>query len=83
MLRVSRSKNEVHPSQIVLQEAQEEFDEVQEDLRKKDAENESSASSLETGQSTRSGSTDMLYKVISRIFLQVGPPGGIPTSLDS
>jgi len=51
-------------------EAQEEFDEVQEDLRKKDAENESSASSLETGQSTRSGSTDMLYKVISRIFLQ-------------
>jgi len=51
-------------------EAQEEFDEVQEDLRKKDAENESSASSLETGQSTRSQSTNMLYKVLSRIFLQ-------------
>jgi len=50
-------------------EAQEEFDEVQEDLRKKEAENESSASSLETGQSTRQN-TNMLYKVISRIFLQ-------------
>merc|ERR1719461_2398780 len=43
--------------------------EVQEDLRKKEAENESSASSLETGQSTRQN-TNMLYKVISRIFLQ-------------
>ena len=43
---------------------------MQEDLRKKEAENESSASSLETGQSTRQN-TNMLYKVISRIFLQV------------
>merc|ERR1719461_2150088 len=43
--------------------------EAQEELRKKEAENESSASSLETGQSTRQN-TNMLYKVISRIFLQ-------------
>ena len=58
-----------------MQEAQEEFDEVQEDLLKREKENESTASELETGQakkSTNSGgnNSSLLYAFVSRIFLQ-------------
>ena len=53
------------------QEAQEEFDEVQEELRKKDAETDSTASELETGQATKSGgNSSLLYTMLSRIFIQ-------------
>merc|ERR1711997_291386 len=51
-------------------EAQEEYDEVQEELRKKDAETESTANDLETGQATKSGSSNLLYTMLSRIFIQ-------------
>merc|ERR1719192_1911732 len=52
-------------------EAQEEFDEVQEELRKKDAETDSTASELETGQATKSGgNSSLLYTMLSRIFIQ-------------
>lgn len=52
-------------------EAQEEFDEVQEDLRKREAESDSTASDLETGQAKKSSiNTNMLYAFVSRIFLQ-------------
>jgi len=52
-------------------EAQEEYDEVQEELRKKDAESESTANDLETGQATKNGSTsNLLYTMLSRIFIQ-------------
>ena len=54
-----------------MQEAQEEFDEVQEELRKKDAETDSTASELETGQATKSGgNSSLLYTMLSRIFIQ-------------
>ena len=53
-------------------EAQEEFDEVQEELRKKDAETDSTASELETGQATQiGGNSNLLYTMLSRIFIQV------------
>lgn len=51
-------------------EAQEEFDEVQEELRKKDAETDTTASDLETGQATKSGTSNLLYTMLSRIFIQ-------------
>jgi len=57
-------------------EAQEEFDEVQEDLLKREKENESTASELETGQAKKSTSSgggnnsSLLYAFVSRIFLQ-------------
>jgi len=52
-------------------EAQEEFDEVQEELRKKDAETDSTASELETGQATKiGGNSNLLYTMLSRIFIQ-------------
>lgn len=51
-------------------EGQEEFDEVQEDIRKKEAENESSASELETGQATAKKNVSLLYSFLSRIFIQ-------------
>lgn len=57
-------------------EAQEEFDEVQEDLLKREKENESTASELETGQAKKSSSgsggnnSSLLYTFVSRIFLQ-------------
>lgn len=51
-------------------EAQEEFDEVQEELRKKDTEEDSTASNLETGQATKSSNSSLLYTMLSRIFIQ-------------
>ena len=54
----------------LLQEAQEEFDEVQEELRKKDTEEDSTASNLETGQATKSSNSNLLYTMLSRIFIQ-------------
>merc|ERR1711992_490446 len=56
-------------------EAQEEFVEVQEDLLKREKENESTASELETGQAKKSTSSggnnsSLLYAFVSRIFLQ-------------
>jgi len=55
-------------------EAQEEFDEVQEDLLKREKENESTATELETGQAKKSSSggnnSSLLYTFVSRIFLQ-------------
>ena len=54
----------------LLQEAQEEFDEVQEELRKKDTEEDSTASNLETGQATKTSNSNLLYTMLSRIFIQ-------------
>jgi len=51
-------------------EAQEEFDEVQEELRKKDTEEDSTANNLETGQATKSSNSNLLYTMLSRIFIQ-------------
>merc|ERR1711997_387253 len=51
-------------------EAQEEYDEVQEELRKKDTEEDSTASNLETGQATKSSNSNLLYTMLSRIFIQ-------------
>ena len=54
-----------------FQEAQEEFDEVQEDIRKKEAESDSTASDLETGQASKNNDkTSLLYTMLSRIFIQ-------------
>lgn len=51
-------------------EAQEEFDEVQEDIRKKEAENDSSAGDLESGQANKAKATSLIYSMLSRIFIQ-------------
>ena len=51
-------------------EAQEEFDEVQKELRKKDAGENSSASNLETGKATKTSNSNLLYTLLSNIFIQ-------------
>ena len=51
-------------------EAQEEFDEVQKELRKKDTGENSSASNLETGQATKTSNTNLLYTMLSHNFIQ-------------
>merc|ERR1712142_1041057 len=45
--------------------------EAQEEFRKKDAETDSTASELETGQATKiGGNSNLLYTMLSRIFIQ-------------
>ena len=51
-------------------EAQEEFDEVQKELRKKDTGENSSASNLETGKATKTSNSNLLYTLLSNIFIQ-------------
>lgn len=51
-------------------EAQEEMEEVQEDIRKKEAESESTANDLETGQAAKNDRTSLIYTLLSRIFIQ-------------
>ena len=46
------------------------MEEVQEDIRKKEAESESTANDLETGQAAKNDRTSLIYTLLSRIFIQ-------------